>query len=134
MVSFDVASLFTNIPLKESIDLTVSYITEGNTKLKFSKVELLKMFSIATSQTHFLFNGKVFDQMDGVAMGSPLAPVLTNLFLRRHENTWLKNYQDHSNLFYRRYVDDVFVFSTMRMMLNYSLTLPTHNILISNSL
>ena len=108
MVSFDVASLFTNIPLKESIDLAVSYITEGNAKLKFSKAELLKMFSIATSQTHFLFNGKVFDQIDGVAMGSPLAPVLANLFLGHHENIWLKNYQGPSNLFYRRYVDDVF--------------------------
>ena len=90
MVSFDVASLFTNIPLKESIDLAVSYITQGNTKLKFSKPELIKMFSIATSQTHFLFNGKVFDQIDGVAMGSPLAPVLANLFLGHYENLWLK--------------------------------------------
>ena len=108
MVSFDVASLFTNIPLKESIDLAVSYITEGNAKLKFSKAELLKMFSIATSQTHFLFNGKVFGHIDGVAMGSPLAPVLANLFLGHHENIWLKNYQGPSNLFYRRYVDDVF--------------------------
>ena len=108
MVSFDVASLFTNIPLKESIDLAVSYITEGNAKLKFSKAELSKIFSIATSQTHFLLNGKVFDQIDGVAMSSPLAPVLANLFLGHHENIWLKNYQGPSNLFYRRYVDDVF--------------------------
>ena len=67
MASFDVASLFTNIPLKESIDHAASYIIEGNTKLKFSRAELVKMFSIATSQTHFLFNGKVFDQIDGVA-------------------------------------------------------------------
>jgi len=66
------------------------------------------MFSIATSQTHFLFNGKVFDQIDGVAMGSPLAPVLANLFLGHHEKIWLKNYQGPSNLFYRRYVDDIF--------------------------
>ena len=101
MVSFDVARLFTNIPLKESIDLAVSYITEGNAKLKFSKSELLKMFSIATSQTHFLFNGKVFDEIDGVSMGSPLAPVLASLFLGHHENIWLKNYQGPSNLFYR---------------------------------
>ena len=108
MVSFDVASLFNNIPLKESIDLAVSYITEGNTKLTFSKAELVKIFSIATSQTHFLFNGKVFDQIDGVAMGSPLAPVLANLFLGHHEQIWLKNYQGPSHLFYRRYVDDVF--------------------------
>ena len=86
VVSFDVASLFTNNPLKELIDLAVSYIPQGNNKLKFSKPQLIKMFSIATSQTHFLFTGKVFDQIDGVAMGSPLAPVFTNLFLGHYEN------------------------------------------------
>ena len=49
------------------------------------------MFSIATSQTHFLFNVEVFDQIDGVAMVSPLAPVLVNLFLGHHEKIWLKH-------------------------------------------
>ena len=66
------------------------------------------MFSIATSQTHFLFNDNVFDQIDGVTMGSPLTPVFANLFLGHHEKIWLKNYYGPSNLFYRRYVDDIF--------------------------
>ena len=108
MVSFDVESLFTNIPLKESIDLAVSYIAEGNPNLKLSITELTKLFSIATSQTHFLFNGKVYDQVDGVAMGSPLAPVLANLVLGHHENIWLNKYQGPSVQLYRRYVDDTF--------------------------
>ena len=59
MVSFDVVSLFTSIPLKESIDLAVSYILEGKKNLKLSKTDLTKFISIATSQTHFLFDGKV---------------------------------------------------------------------------
>ena len=108
MVSFDVVSLFTNIPLKESIDLAVSYITEGNPSLKLSKTDLTKLFSFATSQTNFLFNGKMYDQIDGVAMGSPLAPVLANLFLGHYENIWLNKYQGPSLHFYRRYVDDTF--------------------------
>ena len=134
MVSFDVASLFKNIPLKESIDLAVSYITEGNTKLAFSKTELFKICSIATSQTHFLLNGKVFDQIYGVAMGSPLAPVLANLSLGHHENIWLKNYQGPYNLFYRRYVDDIFCVFDNENDDKLFLTLSTHNIPISNSL
>ena len=90
MASFDVASLFINTPLKESIYLAVSCITKRNTNLKSSKAELIKLFSIATSQTHFLFSSKVFDQISGTAMGSPLAPVLANLFLVHYENIWLK--------------------------------------------
>ena len=85
MVSFDVESLFTNIPLEECIDLAVNYISEGNPDLKISKPELRSIFTVATAQTHFLFNGSFYDQIEGVAMGSPLAPVLANLFIGHHE-------------------------------------------------
>jgi len=54
------------------------------------KSDLTKLFSFATCQTHFLFNGLVYDQEDVVAMGSPLAPVLANLFMGFHESQWLK--------------------------------------------
>ena len=43
MMSFDVESLFTNIPLEESIDLAVSYITQYTKELKDTK-ELKKIF------------------------------------------------------------------------------------------
>ena len=108
IVSFDVMSLFTNIPLNECIDLAISYITKGNTELKLSKDDLTKLFTIATAQTHFLFNDKVYDQMDGVAMGSPIAPVLANLFLGNYEKLWLNECKCLSVQFYRRYVDDTF--------------------------
>jgi len=46
----------------------------------------------ATAQTHFLFKGYFYDQVDGVSMGSPLAPVLANqLFMGHNENAWLEN-------------------------------------------
>ena len=109
LVSFDVVSLFTNIPLTETINIAVDLIKANRPNLKISKADLKKLFSFATCQTHFLFNGLVYDQVDGVAMGSPLAPVLANLFMGFHEDQWLKNYHDpDSVLFYRRYVDDIF--------------------------
>ena len=76
--------------------------------LKLSKTDLTKLFSIATSQTHFPFDGTVYDQIYGVAMGTPLAPVLANLFLGHYESIWLNKYQGPSVLFYRLYVDDTF--------------------------
>ena len=48
---------------------------------------------VATCETHFLFNGKFYDQIDGVAMGSPLAPVLANLFMGHNENSGLKTFR-----------------------------------------
>ena len=64
--------------------------------------------SIATCETHCLFKGKFYDQIDGVAMGSPLAPVLANLFMGHYEKGWLSNYDGASRSYYARHVDDVF--------------------------
>ena len=69
LISFDVESLFTNIPLKECIDLTVKYISEGNPDLKLTPSDLKRLFTFATAETHFLFKGSFYDQIDGVAMG-----------------------------------------------------------------
>ena len=66
------------------------------------------LFSFATTQSHFLFNGFIYYQIDGVAVGSPLAPILANLFMGHHEKSWLENYKDSKILIYRRYVDDIF--------------------------
>ena len=49
---------------------------KGNPDIKLGRENLTKLFFFATAQTHFSFLGNVYDQIDGVAMGSPLAPVL----------------------------------------------------------
>ena len=73
--------------------------------------ELRKLFHFATSKSHFLFNDEVFDQIDGVAMGSPLGPVLANIFMGYHEKTWIDNYKGNKPDIYTRYVDDIFCVS-----------------------
>ena len=81
LISFDVESLFTNIPLNETIDIAVDLIFKHNPEFSITKPDLKKLFLFATAETHFLFNGKCYDQIDGVAMRSPLGPVLANLFM-----------------------------------------------------
>ena len=54
-----------------------------NPNLNISKKEL---FRFATSQTHFLFNNKFYNQIDAVALGFPLAPVLANIFMCFYES------------------------------------------------
>ena len=66
MVSFVIESLFTNLPLDESINLAVDYIIKENSTIKLTTTELKQLFKIATSETHFLFNGEYYDQTDGV--------------------------------------------------------------------
>ena len=71
MVSYDVCSVFTNMPLNETIDLAVDIIFDNNQSMNITKPQLKKLFVLATSQTHFLLSIEVYDQTDGVAMGSP---------------------------------------------------------------
>ena len=49
-----------------------------------------------------------YDQIDGVAIKSPLAPVLANPFMDHYEKEWLSNYDGVSLSCYTRYVDDIF--------------------------
>ena len=81
LVSFDVTSLFTNIPLEETINIAIDTIFENYPNVKFTRKKLQKLFKIVTSETHFIFNNEIYYQIDRVSMGSPLAPILANLFM-----------------------------------------------------
>ena len=67
---------------------------------------ILKLFQFATSGTHFMFEGKFYDHIDSVAMGSALGPVLANLFMGYHEQKWLQSFEKCELILYRWYVDD----------------------------
>ena len=69
LVSFDVTSLFTNISLSKTIKLAVDLIRTSQPDLNISEKDLTSLFNFATSETHVLFKGKFYDQIDGVAMG-----------------------------------------------------------------
>ena len=104
---YDVTSLFTNIPLQESIDIAINLIFNHNPNLNVTRKELKKLFLLATSQSHFSFNSKFYNQIDGVAMGSPLDPVLSNIFMGFHESKWLNECNLNKPKVYLRYADAI---------------------------
>ena len=65
------------------------------------------MLEFATKKSHFLFDGQYDDQIDGVAMGSPLGPVLANIFMCHFEEKWVMSGQVCPSFWYR-YVDDTY--------------------------
>ena len=78
-----------------------------NPNLNITKKELQKLFLFATSQTHFFFKGKFYNQIDGVVMRSHLAPVLANIFMGFYKSKWLNEYSLNKPKLYLRYVDDI---------------------------
>ena len=109
MTSFDVSSLFTNVPVKEAISITADYLYRQDRELQppVPKDIFEELMAMATINVNFLFGTNVYKQIDGVAMGSPLGPALANIFLGHYEE---KLFADGNRpLYYRRYVDDTFV-------------------------
>ena len=74
-----------------------------------SRCQLKKLLVFACKESHFLFNGQVFDQVDGVAMGSPLGPVLADNFMSHVETVAFREFTGVLPSVYRRYVDDIFL-------------------------
>ena len=92
MGSLDVDSLFTNMHLEETIEICVNELfKESETVEGSSKTEFKELLSLATKDSHFIFDGTLYKQIDSVAMGSSLGPTLANAFLVYHKKNWLEN-------------------------------------------
>ena len=107
MVSLDIESLFTNVPVAETIDIIISSLFTSDNMLVhgFSKTEFTNLLKLAVEDSYFSFDHKLFKQIDGMAMGSPLGPIFANIFLSYHETSWLRSCPVTPFL-YKRYVDD----------------------------
>ena len=104
MASFDVKSLFTNVPLDEVINICADTLYKLN-KPSISKNNFIKLLKLSTSGVYFTFNSQMYSQHDGIAMGSPLGPTLSNIFMGFIESKVISKFQ----LTYFRYVDDCFI-------------------------
>ena len=118
-VSFDVKSLFTNVPRQYTIEKIKKYFderhggtvierTDENGKTASLCSGILAKLLAKCTKGHFLFNKKLYTQVDGVQMGSPLGPTLANWFLGDIEGSIFKDSKPWYPKFYTRYVDDVF--------------------------
>ena len=76
----------------KTFDIAINLIFNHNPNSNINKKELKKLFLFATSQTHFICNSKFDNQIDGVAIGYPLAPVLANIFMGFHKSKWFNEY------------------------------------------
>ena len=93
--------IFTNVPLDRTIDIILKRIYD----YKELDTSITKSENVYQN-VHFTYNRKIFVQTDGVAMGSPLGPVLADIFMTELEKTLLPGIYIHYIKFWKRYVDD----------------------------
>ena len=82
ITTFYLKNLFTNVPLNETTDIILTKVYDKNkTDTKIPKSILKELLYLYTKHVHFKFNNEIRIQCDGVAIGSPLGPLLANIFM-----------------------------------------------------
>ena len=89
MVSFDVSSLFTNVPLQDVLDFLVQKNREGLFQSDVPIDVFVKLIELCVNNNYFAFSNKFYKQTFGVAMGSPFSPVLAKIYMEYFESIHL---------------------------------------------
>ncbi|CAF1389693.1 unnamed protein product [Adineta ricciae] len=112
--SFDVESLYTNVPVKEAIEITLDYMYKPRklTNVPFNREQMKKLLYLSVTDAPFRFQNKIYKQIDGVAMGNPLAPIIADLWMQKMEEK-LNRFRKNKPIVWLRYVDDVFCLFTI---------------------
>ena len=108
MFSYDVKSLFTLIPVDPAISIVQNRpcqepILPQRTSMSIPKI--ITMLEFCLKNNYVFFQGMYFEQIHGVAMGSPISPLIANLFVEEFKVKAISS-APHSSHLWLRYVDD----------------------------
>jgi hypothetical protein len=110
MISFDVVSLFTAIPVDGACEHIRNKLTKDKTlqdRTKHSTDDIIKLLRFTLSNSYFIYNKQRYKQVHGCAIGSPVSPIVANLCMEEIEDLALSQSTLPPKKWFR-YIDDVF--------------------------
>ena len=110
VVSFDVTSLYTTIPIYQEF-LIIENLPQHDDMLtdrtSLSPNQILHLLNILLRTTYFKFNDQFYQQTDGAAMGGPTSAIVSEIYMQALEMTAITT-ANHPPKIWERHVDDVF--------------------------
>ena len=99
------------MPIKPALEIIEKLLKEDQDLQKRTSMSIsniMDLLEFCLRSTYFTYRGKFYEQVEGAAMGSPISPIVANLFMEQFE---IKALQSSSNppLLWKRFVDDTFV-------------------------
>ncbi|KAJ8909610.1 hypothetical protein NQ315_003481, partial [Exocentrus adspersus] len=94
LVSFDVVSLFTNVPVDKTLSIVRNKLENDNNlkdRTKLNVSAFMELLTLCIKTTYFQLENDFYQQDFGMAMGSSLSPIMSNIFMEHFEETYVKN-------------------------------------------
>ena len=82
LVSFDVKSLFTSIPLQLALQCTETAILQSTDPLLLPTEDIMDLLNLCLTSTYFQYNGKHYNQLYSTAIGSPVSVVVAEIVMQ----------------------------------------------------
>ena len=94
MVSYDVRTLFTSVPIQPALGVIEKLLNEDpdlQNRTTMSTKQIMDLLEFCLRSTYFTYRGKFYEQVEGAAMGSPISPIVANLYMENFENRALQS-------------------------------------------
>ena len=109
-MSYDVNSLFTSIPIDPDINIIKKHLEQDkdlHQRTNMTVNHICCLLEFCLKNTYFQFKGRYYEQMEGAAMGSPISPIVANLFMEDLEVQAIMT-SPSPQVLWKMFVDDTF--------------------------
>ena len=82
--SYDVSALFTSVPVDPALNIIKDLLEKDHTlkeRTVLAVSDIILLLEFCLKNTYFSFQDQFYEQVEGAAMGSPVSPIVANLYV-----------------------------------------------------